>query len=46
MFLVKNGIPFDVAFSLGPAEKVAYCVVMGELNGSSFDWETMSWRKD
>jgi len=45
MFLVKNNVPFDVAFSLGPAEKIAYCVAMGEIEGNSFDWETMSWRK-
>jgi len=43
MFLIRSGIPFDVAFSLGPAEKLAYCVAMGEIEGSTFNWETMAW---
>lgn len=45
MYLIKNGIPYDVAFSLGPAEKMAYSVVFGELEGNSFDWNTGTWRE-
>lgn len=44
MFLVKNGVPYDVAFSLGPAEKLAHLVALGEDAHNVFDWDAMSWR--
>ncbi len=43
MFLVKNGVPYDVAFSLGSAEKLAHCVALGEDAYNTFDWNSMSW---
>jgi hypothetical protein len=42
LFLVKNGIPFDVAFSLEPTERLAYAVILGELNGGRYNWQTSS----
>jgi hypothetical protein len=45
MFLVKNGVPYDVAFSLGPAEKLAHMVALGEDGLNVFDWASMSWRR-
>jgi hypothetical protein len=40
---VKNGVPYDVAMSLGPEEKLAHCVVLGEDGYNSFDWNSLSW---
>jgi hypothetical protein len=45
LFLVKNGIPFDVAFSLDDDERLAWVVVMGQLNGLTWNWDTMSWER-
>ncbi len=38
-----NGVPFDVAFSLSPAMRLAMVVGVGTLRGGRFDWETMAW---
>lgn len=43
LFLVKNGVPFDVAFSLDAVERLAWVVVFGEFSGLHFNWETRSW---
>jgi hypothetical protein len=40
---VKNGVPFDVAFTLPADERLAYVVVLGTLSGGTFDWTTLSW---
>lgn len=44
-YLIKNGVPFDVAHSLGSAEKLAYCVSFGEIDGGHFNWASMNWIK-
>jgi hypothetical protein len=41
---VKHGVPLDVAFSLEPAERTAWVVVMGELDGRVFDYDAGQWR--
>jgi len=41
-----NGVPFNVAFSLPPDERLAFVVVIGTLAGRSFDWESMSFRPE
>ena len=46
LFLVKNGVPFDVAFTLPPDERFAYVVILGELAGGRFDWGAMRWIED
>ena len=38
LFLVRNGVPFDVAFSLDAAERRAWVVVVGELEGLVWDY--------
>ena len=43
LFLVRNNIPFDVAFSLDQDERTAWVVVLGELDGRTYDWEAMQW---
>lgn len=44
LFLVKNGIPFDVAFSLPAHRRLAWVVIMGTLEGGEFDWRAGSWK--
>jgi hypothetical protein len=43
LYLVRNGVPFDVAFSLPARDRLAWVVALGELDGRSFDWGRMSW---
>jgi len=40
---VRNGVPFDVAFSLEPAEQRAWIIVLGELSGRSWNYEAGGW---
>ncbi len=44
LFLVRNGVPFDVAFSLPEDERLAYVVALGTLAGNTFDWQAMRWK--
>jgi hypothetical protein len=39
-------VPYDVAFELDEAERLAYVVVLGTLSGLSFDWQRFRWRDD
>ncbi len=43
LFLVRNGVPFDVAFSLGAGERLAWVVALHELEGRQWDWGAMRW---
>jgi hypothetical protein len=43
LFLVKNGVPFDVAFSLDDEERLAWVVVMGQLSGREYNWTARRW---
>ena len=44
LYLVRNGVPFDVAFSLPAEDRFAWVVVLGELDGHSWDHTTRQWR--
>ena len=33
LYLVRNGVPFDIAFSLPPDERLAFVVALGSLDG-------------
>jgi hypothetical protein len=46
LYLVNRGVPYDVAFALGPAERMAYVVVFGTLEGGSYDWKQLRWRDE
>jgi hypothetical protein len=37
-------VPFDVAFSLPQAERLACVVILGTLDGRVFDWGSMTWK--
>ena len=43
LYLVRNGVPFDVAFSLPPDERMAFVVALGTLDGRVFDWQSLRW---
>ena len=45
LFLIRNGVPFDVAFSLPADERLAWVVALGELSGRVFNWTTLSWEE-
>lgn len=36
-------MPFDVAFSLSPDERMAFVIALGTLDGHQFDWEAHGW---
>lgn len=42
LYLVKNGVPYDVAFSLPPAERFAYFLTFAEFDGNQWDWNAMA----
>ena len=42
--LAKNGVPFEVAFSLPAYEHLAYIVALGTLDGRSFESNSLSWK--
>jgi hypothetical protein len=37
-------VPFDVAFSLPPDERLAYVVALGTMDGQEFDWHALRWK--
>jgi hypothetical protein len=43
LFLVTNGVPFDVAFSLDDDERLAWVVAVGRLKGREYNWHTRQW---
>lgn len=43
LYLVRNGVPFDVAFSLSLDDRLAWIVAMGSLDGLAFDWKNRVW---
>jgi len=45
MWLVKNGVPFDVAFGADDEFRLAMTVVMGQFEGLDFDWNRMQFVK-
>ncbi len=41
---MKNGVPFDIAFSLSKSDRLAFMVAIGELDRSQrYDWQAMGW---
>jgi len=45
MWLVHNGVPFDVAFSLDDAMRQAMAIKCSEFHGAEFDLNTMSFKE-
>jgi hypothetical protein len=36
-------VPYEVAFALDEAERMAHVVVFGSLDGHAFDWRRLRW---
>jgi hypothetical protein len=43
LWLVKNGVPFDVAFSLDETDRLAYAIILGKFEGGEWDFSRMRW---
>lgn len=43
---MKNGVPFDVAFSLDDIERAGWAIAFSEMEGNKFDFNAMEWIKD
>lgn len=44
MRLVRVGVPWDVAWRMSPARRLACIVIAGELDGGEFDWDRLEWK--
>jgi hypothetical protein len=42
--LVKNGVPFDIAFSLSDHEAMGWGIIFGQFDGGAWDWSRMAWK--
>lgn len=45
LWLVKNGISFDLAFGMPDTERKAFAIIFSEHEGASFDWSAMKWKE-
>ncbi len=45
MYLVKYGVPFDVALAASDEWALAAFVVLGEFEGNEWDWDRMTWKE-
>jgi hypothetical protein len=45
LWLVKNGVPWDVAEAMDDDERLAACIVFGRFEGNRWNWDTMAFEK-
>jgi hypothetical protein len=45
LWLVKNGVPFDVAFSLDDVMRTAWAIMFSEMQGAQFNWQSMQFEE-
>jgi len=45
MWLVRHGVPFDVAFALDDIKRTAFSIIVSEQGGAEFDWERMQFKE-
>lgn len=51
-WLIRNGVPFDVAYALeesgpeGEAEALAWDILHGIFEGGRYNWDRMEWERD
>jgi len=43
MYLIANGVPYDVAFAVEEERALAMWVTLGEFNGGKWNWAEMAW---
>jgi len=41
LFLIKHGIPFDVAFEVDDVTRAAWAIIFSEIDGAKFNFSTM-----
>lgn len=46
LWLVKNGIPFDLAFQLDEVTRIGWCIVFSEMEGATFNWQSMRFEQE
>jgi hypothetical protein len=46
LWLVRHGVPFDVAFQLDDLTRTAWCIVCSEQGGAKFNWNTMDFDRE
>jgi hypothetical protein len=44
--LVKNGIPYDLAYSMNDIRRTALAIIFSTMEGHEFDWNTMTFKED
>ena len=45
MWLVRSGVPFDVAFGMDETMRAAFCIVFSEMDGNKFNWSSMEFEE-
>lgn len=46
MFLIANGVPFDIAFSLDDHRRFAFCIILRELKDAvRFNFNSMKFEE-
>jgi hypothetical protein len=45
LWLIRHGVPFDVAFSLSDVERAGWCIIISEQGGRKFNMSTMDFEK-
>lgn len=46
LWLVRNGIPFDIAFGLDEKKRTAWAIVFSEFeSGKTYNWNTMDFEE-
>jgi hypothetical protein len=45
LWLVKNGIPFDIAFTIDDVTRAGWAIIFSEMEGNTFDFDTMSFKE-
>jgi hypothetical protein len=43
--LVKQGVPWNEAWNMSPARRLACLIAFGEMDGGIFDWQSLCWRE-
>lgn len=46
LWLVRHGVPFDVAFTLDDTERAAWAIIASEQGGREFDLGRMAFKDD
>ena len=41
---MRSGVNFDVAFSLDDIDRTGWCIILSEMDGREFDFDTMTFK--